>query len=64
MKRLFGYVGRLKWQIVIASVIKVIGTALDLVIPLILAHILNDIVPTGDLGQTVFWGVLMIAASV
>ncbi|MBQ3065151.1 MAG: ABC transporter ATP-binding protein [Clostridia bacterium] len=43
--------------------IKFIGTITDLLLPYILAHIIDEIVPTKDILQTVLWGALMLVCS-
>ncbi len=44
--------------------IKFIGTMMDLLLPYILAHIIDDIVPTRDVPMIILWGVSMIICSV
>ncbi len=44
-------------------VIKVIGTLMDLVIPYILEHIIDVIVPSGVTKHILFWGALMIVCA-
>ncbi len=41
-------------------VIKISGTAMDLLIPYILEHIIDRVVPGKDIGRVVFWGSAMI----
>ena len=45
-------------------VVKFIGTIMDLLLPLILAHIIDVVVPTEDVPMIVLWGVAMIICSV
>lgn len=44
--------------------IKFIGTIMDLLLPYILAHIIDRIVPTRNLSLIVLWGICMIVCSV
>ncbi len=45
-------------------VIKVLGTVMDLFLPYILAHIIDNVVPTGVKGAIFLWGGIMIFCSV
>ncbi len=44
--------------------IKFIGTLLDLVLPWILAYIIDSVIPLRDYNQIIFWGVVMILTSI
>ncbi|MEE0970141.1 MAG: ABC transporter ATP-binding protein [Clostridia bacterium] len=44
--------------------IKIIGTVMDLFLPYILAHIIDDIVPAGKQNDIFSWGAIMILSSV
>lgn len=48
----------------VGFLIKFIGTIMDLCIPYILAHIIDFIIPLGQVGLVFYWGMLMIACSV
>ena len=43
--------------------IKFLGTIMDLLLPYILAHIIDNVVPTESIPKIVLWGVLMIFCS-
>lgn len=43
--------------------IKIIGTLVDLFIPYILEHLIDNVVPTGDLTKVLLFGLLMIACA-
>ncbi len=43
--------------------IKFIGTIMDLFLPYILAHIIDEVVPLGDMGLVIRWGLLMLVCS-
>ncbi|MEG1559700.1 MAG: ABC transporter ATP-binding protein [Clostridia bacterium] len=45
-------------------VIKFVGTIMDLLLPMLLSYILDDIVPTNDMGMVYFWGGIMILCAV
>ncbi|MBE6618217.1 MAG: ABC transporter ATP-binding protein [Ruminococcaceae bacterium] len=63
MKNLFRYLAPHKKRIAGALTIKVIGTVMDLFIPWLLAIMIDDVIPTGNIRAVVFFGVLMIACS-
>ncbi|MBR3505064.1 MAG: ABC transporter ATP-binding protein [Clostridia bacterium] len=64
MKLLFRSVARYKWAIVMAIFVKLLGTMAELLLPYILEHMVDVVVPSGKLGQVIFWGLMMFAAAV
>ena len=64
MKHLWRRVKACTRPIAVGTLIKVIGTLMDLLIPFILAHILNDVVEGKNLYEILFWGGVMILCSV
>ncbi|MBQ8849529.1 MAG: ABC transporter ATP-binding protein [Clostridia bacterium] len=60
MKLLIKYLKPYKWYIALALVIKTSGTLIELVIPYIMSHILDDVVPQKELSGIILWGVAMI----
>ena len=64
MKRLFSYLKRSRTAILVGTVIKILGTMMDLFIPYVLAHLLDTVVPTKNVGSIVFWGGAMIVFSI
>ena len=64
MKLLFRSIEKYKWAIVLAIFIKLLGTMAELLLPYILEHMVDDIVPTGELKQVIFWGLTMFAAAI
>lgn len=52
LKRMFGGLG-----------IKFLGTIMDLLLPYILAHIIDNVVPTESVPRIILWGVLMLLCS-
>ena len=47
----------------ITLLIKAIGTVVELIIPYILSHIVDVIVPKQVLGEIIFWGLMMIVCA-
>jgi len=64
MKLIFRSIARYKWAIVLAIFIKLIGTMFELLLPYILEHMVDHVVPSGQLGQVIFWGLMMFVAAV
>lgn len=50
-------------RIVWNAVIKMTGTLLEVVLPAILAYIVNAVVPVGNSGEIIIWGVIMVLCS-
>ena len=48
----------------IGLIIKFIGTIMDLFIPYILAHIIDNVIPTGRTAFIVFWGSIMLVCAI
>lgn len=53
-----------KGRITLNAIIKVIGTLLEVLLPVILAHIIDNIVPTRNSNSIIIWGMVMIVFSV
>lgn len=66
MKRVFGYIGRYKLRLSIGMTIKFIGTIMDLVLPWLLAYIVDKVIPSsnGNINQVLFYGGIMIICAV
>ena len=58
-KYLRPYFGRMG----VGFLIKFVGTIMDLCIPYILAYIIDSVIPLGDRGRVLLWGLLMIGCS-
>lgn len=63
MKRLAAYLRPFIPRMSLGFLIKVFGTLVELAIPWILSHIIDDIIPLGEMKPTVYWGCLMILCS-
>lgn len=64
MKLIFRSIKKYKWAIALAIFLKLVGTMAELTLPYILEHMIDDIVPLGDLKQVILWGALMFVAAV
>lgn len=63
MKLLFKYLKPYKWFIALAFIIKTAASLIELVIPYIMSHILDEVVPDKDLTKIILWGVAMIVCA-
>ena len=64
MKLIFRYLGRYGGSVVLVMAVKLFATMAELTLPYILEHLIDKIVPLGDMAQVVLWGLLMIAAAI
>lgn len=64
MKLLLKYLKPYRWVIALTLTIKTAGTLVELVIPYILSHILDAVVPTGSVSGIVWWGAAMLLCAV
>ena len=63
MKLIFRSMEKYRRMIFSAVILKLLGTLAELAIPYILEHILDDVVPLGNLSQVILWGILMFVAA-
>ena len=59
MRLILSYLRPHRRRLAVELMIKFMGTIMDLLLPLLLSVILNDIVPTKEMGRVVLWGGLM-----
>lgn len=64
MKFIFRSIARYKWAIALAIFLKLLGTMFELFLPYILEHMVDHVVPSGQLGPVIFWGLMMFVAAV
>lgn len=64
MKFIFRSIARYKWAIALAIFLKLLGTMFELLLPYILEHMVDHVVPSGQLGPVIFWGLMMFVAAV
>ncbi len=64
MKWVFTYLKPLCARITVGTLIKIIGTLAELLIPFLLSHILENVIETNDVGSILFFGVLMTVCAV
>lgn len=64
MKRIFSYLAPYKWRMALGLLIKALGTVAELVLPLIMSYMIDDVVPTGSVLALSLWGGAMLLAAV
>ena len=64
MRFIFSYVKKELWVVAFAMTLKVAGSLGELLLPYILQHLIDNVVPTREIDTAVFWGVLMILLAV
>ena len=64
MKLIFSAMKRYKGAVFLAVFIKLLGTLSELMLPYILEHIIDKVVPAGQIAQVIGWGLLMFAAAI
>lgn len=64
MKTLYRYVKPVIYPMLLGLLLKFIAAMLDLTIPYFLETILDKAAPTGQIGQVLFWGVVMLCCAV
>lgn len=63
MRTIFSYLKAYRLRMALGLTIKIVGTVMDLILPLILAYILDDVIPTKDIGKIIILGVVMVLCS-
>ena len=64
MKRVIGYLRPYFSKMAFGMVVKFVGTIMDLFLPWILSHIVDDVVPTGQMSMIFLFGGLMLVCSI
>ncbi|MDO4520998.1 MAG: ABC transporter transmembrane domain-containing protein, partial [Erysipelotrichaceae bacterium] len=64
MKLIFRYLKKYKGAVALAIFIKLIGTLSELLLPYILEHIIDDVVPLNNLKLVIFWGLMMFVVTI
>lgn len=64
MKFIYSYVKKYKKLVLMAMGIKCTAAMGELMIPYVLEHIIDNVVPQQDIGRVLLWGLLMIALAI
>lgn len=59
MKTIIKYVKPYKWVVALAILLKFVGTIADLMVPYILEHIIDNVVPMKSPKEIIHWGIIM-----
>ena len=63
MKTVISYLLAYKFRMLLGFLLKISGTLAELVLPLIMAHMIDNVVPTRSVTALAFWGILMLACA-
>ncbi len=64
MKYVFFYLRPYVPKMLVGFLIKFTGTIMDLCLPWILAYVIDKVIPIGQIGPVIWWGVVMLVCSV
>ena len=64
MKHLLPYFSPYKWRMLQGFLIKIVGTAGELLLPMILTYMLESVIATRNMGRVIFFGALMLVISI
>ena len=64
MKWFFSYLKPLRRRITYGTIVKIIGTVAELIIPFLLTHILENVIGSNDITKIIFYGILMAICAV
>lgn len=64
MNLIFRYLNRYRGSVTFVMATKLAGTMTELMLPYILEHIIDEVVPLGRLGPVLFWGALMAVMAI
>ncbi len=64
MKLILHTMGRYRNSILLVMAVKLLGTLSELMLPYILEHLIDHVVPLGRMDRVILWGSLMILAAV
>ena len=61
MKFILSYIKKFKWFIAFGVFLKLLGAFGELMLPYVLEHLIDDVVPTENMTAVILWGVGMMA---
>ncbi len=64
MKLILRYVKKYRWYVVLSITVKTLATFMELLLPYILKHLVDEVVPSKNLPQVFFWGAIMLVIAV
>ncbi len=60
MKFVFSYAKKYRWVITGTMILKTIATFMELLIPYVLEHLIDNVAPMKDMTRIIIWGVVML----
>ena len=63
MKFILSYLGQLKGRLAYAMTLKFSAAIVELLLPRILTHIIDEVVPLGQIKLVIYWGLAMVAVA-
>ena len=63
MRMIFRYMKAYARRIASSMTVKLLGAVTELMIPYILEHLIDEVVPLGQMRQVILWGLLMVATA-
>ena len=64
MKLIWKYMRPFAGRMSVGLLIKTVGTMMDLLLPMILEHLIDEVVPKENMREILFWGILMVIFAV
>ncbi len=64
MKQIFKYLKPYKWGMILGLSIKFTGTIVELALPWILSHMIDDVIPLKEVNLIIMWGGIMFLCAV
>lgn len=64
MRFIFSYVKRHIWLVIFAITLKTVAAMGELLLPYILEHLIDDVVPKADMTKVILWGMGMVVLAV
>lgn len=60
MKYIWKYMKKRRWMVCFVIAVKFAGTMVELLIPSVLEHLIDNVAPTKSVGMVLFWGCVML----
>ena len=64
MKLIFRYLKKYRWPFIYSIILKSAATFIELLLPYILKHLIDEVVPSKNLSQVFLWGAVMLGIAV
>ncbi|HBS91388.1 MAG TPA: ABC transporter ATP-binding protein [Erysipelotrichaceae bacterium] len=64
MKQVLGYLSPYKGRVFVGLLVKSFATIMELFLPYILAYVIDEVVPLGDYGRVIWFGIIMLVSAV